>query len=65
MRTLNFIKSAVYCMIGKREYEGRPVTTRSWKGRGKKIKRQFRKELMDQTDKVVGWREECKAGVWL
>lgn len=42
MRTLNLIKSTVYCVIGKREGGGRPVTARGWKGEDE-VKRQLRR----------------------
>lgn len=65
MRTLNLIKSTVYCVIGKREGGGGPVTARGWKGEDE-VKRQLRRELMEtEIDTVVGWREERKMGVWL
>lgn len=54
MRILNFIKSTVCYVIGKRKDGGRPATTKGWKGGGE-IKRQLRRELMEtETDKVVG-----------
>ena len=54
MRSLNFIKSTVRCVIGKREDGGRLVTTRDWKG-GVEINGQLRRELTEtETDIVVG-----------
>lgn len=65
MKTLNFIKSAVLLYDWEEGTWRETSDNKKLERKGKKSRDNSEGSWWKQTDKVVGWREECKAGVWL